>query len=105
MPHISKMIEDGSICEMFGLYGATGAESIILKDVAEKTQDRKTKIIMFSDNMANHNGEAIANFIKKHKLGLLQETKPERSLNTGATINTWIWTIDHDALQNLFKPK
>ena len=65
MPHITSMIRDGSICEMFGLYGATGAESIILKEVAEKTQDRKTKIIMFSDNMAHRNGEAIANFIKK----------------------------------------
>ncbi len=49
---------------------------------------------IFSDSVVNGNGQAIADFIRKHKLGSLIATRPRKNPNSGNMIKIWIWRFN-----------
>lgn len=49
---------------------------------------------IFSDSVNNGNGQDIADFIKKHGLGSLIETRARLNPNSGNMIKIWIWRFN-----------
>lgn len=98
MSHLTELIKGGAICELYGLSYAHQNPEPFIKSIADLLSLNLVQIILFSDNEEYTNGKAIAKYIRDNKLGTLKETTPEKSLNTGSIINTWMWYIDKKAL-------
>jgi hypothetical protein len=48
-------------------------------------------------------GHTFAAFIKKNRLGTVVAARPQVNLNTGNTIQAWLWTVNRKALAKWFK--
>ena len=100
MANLYKMTKKDCIYELAGLSDARNNPARFIKAIATDPEIKKIQIIMFSDNEAYENGKALAKFIELKNLGKIRQTKPEKSLNTGSIINTWVWELDKQALEN-----
>ena len=99
MAALYPLIAGHSICEFSGLSGAKEEPQKLIKAIIETSIYDKLLIVMFSDNVAYKNGPTLARYIKQNKLGTIKETGEEESLNTGSTINTWMWHLDKEKLK------
>lgn len=100
MAHLYSLIKGNSICQLVSLGDAAYNPEPLIKAMADFPDLKLIQILMFSDNENYRNGKTLAKYIKENNLGCVKETTPERSLNTGNQINTWMWHIDKQALKN-----
>ena len=55
--------------------------------------------IMFADNTENRSGHRLARYIKKHKLGSINRTRPALNPNSDNMLVIWLWKIDEQAVR------
>jgi hypothetical protein len=67
---------------------------------AEITQ---VAFVNFSDWTRKRNGEAVAKYIKKHKLGTVTSTIAKRNPSSKHMIKQWTWAVDHKAFKSWLK--
>lgn len=81
----------GIVCDL------TGHPEGMLLDFHENGYDfDRPSIVAFSDNDRNKNGDTLAKYIRKHKLGAVRRSTTTRNLNSGNNITAWYWTVDHN---------
>lgn len=80
------------------LYGLNGDPTTHIR-TAQRPIHKQVLMYIFSDNQGYGNGQRLADYIKLHKLGDIEETKEVENPNSKNTIKTWIWAIDKNNLK------
>lgn len=57
---------------------------------------------VFSDNTKRKCGEALRDYIRKHKLGSVVSSDRAKNVNSGNTIQTFIWVVNKEAMVDWF---
>jgi hypothetical protein len=103
MPIIRANQMGSGVREMHDLWGLREEADRVIKGIAMASRTKNAQIIIFSDTVNNNNGKRIADFIVRNKLGDIIESPASKSRNTGAMIQTWMWSVWHKALQDWSK--
>lgn len=61
--------------------------------------------IIFSDTIREDNGQKLADYIHKNKLGAISSPKAKRNPNSGNMIKVWTWSVNNRALARWYKEK
>lgn len=50
--------------------------------------------LVFTDHNSTRNGQKFAEFLRKHDLGEIVETKKKRNSNSGNMVRVWVWGVN-----------
>ena len=59
--------------------------------------------VNFSDAIERGNGEKVAKYLRKHKLGRVTSITQKKNPSSGRIIKQWTWTVDHKAFKSWLK--
>lgn len=94
-------IESTECCGIYELHSLNekpvNAIAVVLENI-----NRDYPMIIFHD-VVDSNGDKLCRFIRRHKLGKVQQSLTKQNPNTNNLIRMWIWYPDYDAIRSFEK--
>lgn len=95
------LVYEGRCCgilELDGIEASPSAEKAILDVTWQWFGERERAYIFFSTTQGTR-GVEVAQYIRKHKLGVVRKMPPTVNGNTGKTLTMWVWAPDKKAFR------
>lgn len=100
--YILKTPRLGGIAEVAGLY-SSGKDSY--QAIAHDIVSLKTKcdLVFFTDAVGNRRGASLYNYIRRHKLGTVTQSKPRMNPNSSNRVRVWCFKPDMGLMREMWK--